>query len=303
MAHITEYLLFQLVGFFLRMFPLSVVRRMGATVGEFVGATLGYRRAVTLDNLRNAFPEMEEKTLEGIMRSSFRSVSTALFEFMCFPWLSVDVINDVIKIENPELIREMYARGKGIILLTAHFGNWELLAQSIPVKTGIPVYVIVKPQANRRVDSKINAWRTKFGNIAVPMESSVRELLKVLREKRAIGIVGDQTAAKESAAVPFFGRDVPTFEGPAMFSLKTGAPMLVGFAVRQPDGNYLAQFFEVPSSDLIAYTPANILTLTKRHVAMTEAIIRKHPEQWMWMHKRWKHALSRIDSNSPTEQA
>jgi KDO2-lipid IV(A) lauroyltransferase len=303
MAHLIEYLLFQSVGFVLRLFPLSAVRRMGALVGGFVGATLGYRRAITLDNLRNAFPEMDEKALKGLMRSAFQSVGTSLFEFAYFPRLSVEAINDLIKIEDPEFIRDIYARGKGVILLTAHFGNWEMIAQSIPAIAGIPVHVIVKPQANRFVDRKINEWRTKFGNIAVPMESSVREMLKVLREKKAVGIVGDQTAAKESAAVPFFGRDVPTFEGPSMFSLKTGAPLLLGFAVRQADGNYIAQFFEVPSSDLKAYTPANVLTLTKRHVAMTEAVIRKYPDQWMWMHKRWKHVRLQLESNIPTDQA
>ena len=302
MAHLIEYLLFQSVGFFLRLLPLSVVRRIGAAVGGFVGATLGYRRAITLDNLRHAFSEMDEKALAELMRSAFRSVGISLFEFAYFPRLNIKTINDVIKIENLEFVRDIYARGKGVILLTAHFGNWEMIAQSVPAIAGIPVHVIVKPQANRYVDKKINAWRTKFGNIAVPMESSVREMLKVLREKKAVGIVGDQTAAKESAAVPFFGRDVPTFEGPAMFSLKTGAPLLLGFAVRQADGNYVAQFFEVPSNDLSAYTPANVLTLTKRHVAMTEAVIRKYPDQWMWMHKRWKHVHLRAESNVSTVQ-
>jgi KDO2-lipid IV(A) lauroyltransferase len=234
------------------------------------------------------------------MRGAFRNVGIALFEFVYFPRLNSAAINELVQIGNSELVERVFARGQGIILLTAHFGNWELLAQSVPARTGIPVRVIVKQQANERVNKRINEWRTMLGNIAVPMEVSVRELLKALREKKAVGMVGDQSAAVQSDAVPFFGREVPTFEGPAMFSLKTRAPLLVGFAVRQPNGSYEAEFHEVPSNDLTTYTPENVLELTKRHVAITEAVIRAHPDQWLWMHKRWKHVPSRVGSDTST---
>ncbi len=300
MAHYFEYVVFQIAGAFLRLFPLPWVRRMGGAAGEFVGTTLGYRRGVTMDNLRNAFPERSDKDLEEIMRGSFRSVGIALFEFVYFPRLSKPAINKVVRIENPEYVSEVYSRGKGLVLLTAHFGNWELLAQSIPAAIGVPVYIIVKPQANRRVDSQINRWRTLYGNFVVPMENAIRELLKALREKQVVGIVADQTAAKESISVSFFGREVPTYEGPAMFSLKTGAPLLLGFAVRTSDGSYRATFHEVPAGDLAEYSKENVAELTRRHVALTESAIRQHPEQWMWMHKRWKHVPSRVSSgNTP----
>ncbi len=303
MGHFFEYLFFESAVSVLRLFPLRIVQRVGAAVGEFVGMALGYRRAVTMDNLRNAFPEHDDATLRTIMRGAFRNVGIALFEFAYFPQLNAAAINELVQIGNSELVQEVFARGKGIILLTAHFGNWELLAQSVPARTGIPVYVIVKNQSNRRVNKRINEWRTMLGNIAVPMESSVRELLKALRDKKAVGMVGDQTAAKESDSVPFFGREVPTFEGPAMFSLKTRAPLLVGFAVRQSDGTYRAEFHEIPSDDLDAYTPENVLELTKRHVAALEAVVRAHPDQWLWMHKRWKHVPSRINANDVTRRA
>jgi KDO2-lipid IV(A) lauroyltransferase len=302
MGHFLEYWVFNLACIVLRLLPLRIVQKVGAATGGFAGMVLGYRRSVTLDNLRNAFPEYDEKKLRDIARGSFRSVGTALFEFLFFPRLNSKAINELVHIGNSAMVEEVYARGKGIILLTAHFGNWELLAQSVPARTGIPVHVIVKLQSNRRVDKHVNGWRTMLGNVAVPMESSVRELLKALREKKAVGMVGDQAAAKESNAARFFGREVPTFDGPAMFSLKTRAPLLVGFAIRQPDGTYVAEFHEVPSDDL-PYTPENVSELTKRHVAITESVIRRYPEQWMWMHKRWKHVPSRIKSNGPSEKA
>lgn len=295
MVHVIEYLIFGSVVFVLRLFPLRVVQRLGAAAGEFVGVTLGYRRSVTMDNLRNAFPERAEKELVQMMRDSFRSVGTALFEFLYLPRLSSERVNAICRVENPEFIKETCARGKGAIMLTAHFGNWELLAQAFNTSTNIPINIIVKPQSNRYVDRKINGWRTQFGNKIIPMDS-VREMLRLLRENNAVGIVADQTAAKESISVPFFGREVPTYEGPAMFSLKTGAPLLLGFAIRCEDGMYSARFFEVPKEDLKEYSPENVRELTRRHVAITESVIREHPGQWMWMHKRWKHVPSRVSN-------
>ena len=298
--HLVEYGAFQTVGFILRVLPLRTVQKLGAVLGEFVGMTLGYRREVTKDNLRNAFPDADGDALQAIMRGSYRNVGISLFEFLCLPRFTVSALNTLVSITNRDYVRELYARGNGLIFLSAHFGNWEPLAQAIPVGIGIPVHVIVKPQSNKYVDRIISRWRTSFGNFIIPMESSVRELLKSLREKKAIGMAADQAAAKESLFVPFFGREVPTYEGPAMFSLKTGAPLIIGVAVRLPDGKYEAQFTEVPSSDLEGYTRENVATLTKRHVAMTEAVIRKYPDQWMWMHKRWKHVPSRVNVEQAT---
>jgi KDO2-lipid IV(A) lauroyltransferase len=295
MGHILEYALFQVAGFVLRLLPLRLVRRLGAAGGELVGVTLKYRRAVTLDNLRNAFPEWDQQRLESVLRGSFRSVGTALFEFMYLPKMTSDDVNDVCRVRNPELVQKVYSCGKGALMLTAHFGNWEMFAQAFFTSTGIPLHIITKPQANKFVDQKINRWRTKFGNKVVSMDS-IREMLSLLRENKAVGIVADQTAAKESIAVPFFGREVPTYEGPAVLSLKTNTPLVAGFAIRKEDGNYEAYFEEIPSSDLREFSPQNVAELTRRHVALTESVIRQHPEQWMWMHKRWKHVPSRIST-------
>jgi KDO2-lipid IV(A) lauroyltransferase len=295
--HLFEDVLFECSGFVLRLLPLRAVQKVGGAIGEFVGATLGYRRGVALDNLRHGFPEKEEKDIQQIMRGSFRNVGIALFELMLVPRLNASTFKDIIHPANPQIIQNAYAKGKGVVLLTAHFGNWEFIAQSVPVWTGIPVLAIVKSQSNRYIDRQINLSRMKFGNAAVPMENAVRELLNALHEGKAVGIVADQTAAKESIWVPFFGREVPTYEGPAMFCLKTRAPLIMGFPVRGLDGRYSVQFEEVKFDDLKSYTKENILELTKRHVAVTERIIRQYPEQWMWMHKRWKHVAPEAPLN------
>lgn len=118
-----------------------------------------------------------------------------------------------------------------------------------------------------------------------------------------MGIVADQSAPKENVAVEFFGRRVPTHQGPAVFSLKMGAPLIATFPLLQPDGTYRARFVEIPTDDLAGLNDENILELTKRHVHLTEEVIRQYPDHWMWMHQRWKHALkdrTDVEKEAPT---
>jgi KDO2-lipid IV(A) lauroyltransferase len=291
LRHLGEYLLFQAVAFLVQLLPLRFAQRLGSWLGEQAYAVLGFRREVTLDNLRHAFPEKSPKELDRLARASFRVIGKALFELLWMPRLTKDRLNRLFRFENPELVREIHARGKGMLVLTAHFGNWELAAQCFAVQTGIPLNVIVKTQSNPYVDKSINARRVKFGNKIVPMGVSIREVVKALRAGEPVGIVADQSAPKENVAVKFFGRLVPTHQGPAVFSLKMGAPLIATFPLLQPDGSYRARFVEIPTDDLVGLNEKNILELTKRHVRLTEEVIRQYPDHWMWMHRRWKHVL------------
>jgi KDO2-lipid IV(A) lauroyltransferase len=184
---------------------------------------------------------------------------------------------------------DAYKKGKGVIILTAHFGNWELLAQCSTVKLGFPLNVVVKTQSNPLINQTINKRRLLFGNRTIPMETSLREILRALRNGEAVGLVADQAAPKENVPIEFFGTMVPTHQGPSAFCLKMGCPMVAAFTVRQPDGTYDAFLQEVPSQDLQGDNEENVIELTRRHVKITEDFIRKHPDHWMWQHKRWKH--------------
>jgi KDO2-lipid IV(A) lauroyltransferase len=172
------------------------------------------------------------------------------------------------------------------------------------VKTnlGIPVHIIVKTQANPLVDKKVNQRRTRFGNPVIPMETSLREVLKALRAGEAIGIVADQAAPMENVPIEFFGRNVPTHQGPAVLSLKVGSPLVALFSVRQADGSYEVYVREIPRRDLGGYTPENVVELTKRHTKLTEEFIRTYPDHWMWMHKRWKHVPADEEVHVPVKE-
>ncbi|MEK6754898.1 MAG: lysophospholipid acyltransferase family protein [Bacteroidota bacterium] len=289
LRHILEYIIFQVFAALVSALPLGAARRIGAFLGSSAYSLWSYRRNVTLDNLRKAFPDKPQDELERVAHGAFRNVGIALSELLWLPRMTHERLRSLVHFDKPEIIKNTYARGKGILLLTAHFGNWELLAQSIITNLGFPVHVIVKTQANPLVDRVINRRRTRLGSKVIPMETSLREVLKGLREGKAIGIVADQAAPRENVPIEFFGRMVPTHQGPAVFSLKVGAPLVAIFSVRQPDGSYNALVHEIPTDDLKEYTQENVVELTRRHTKITEEYIRKYPDHWMWMHKRWKH--------------
>jgi KDO2-lipid IV(A) lauroyltransferase len=287
--HILEYLFFQVIGSIVRLLPLRLVHKTGFALARLAYPILKSRRNIALTNLQNAFPEMDESRRTEIAFRSFQSVSATFLELLWYPNFTKDGIKQRVHIENIELLRKLQEKKKGIVFLTAHFGSWELATQAISVYSDARVCTIAKPQSNLFIDRVITRWRELFGLKIVSMGVSVREILRTLQEGGIIALAADQSAPKESIAVEFFGRKVPTFQGPAIFSLKTGAPIVLGCTLRQEDGNYTMRFVHVPSDDLHGASDETILELTRRQVQMTEAIIRQYPEQWMWMHKRWKH--------------
>jgi KDO2-lipid IV(A) lauroyltransferase len=287
--HLLEYAFFQVFAGAVFLLPLRAVQRLGRVLGGAAYSLWRYRRRIAHENLQKAFPQQSQADIESIARESFRNVGITFLELMWLSRMTGPRLRELVRYDRPELITDGYARGRGILLLTAHYGNWEWLAQSIVTHFGIPVHIIVKTQANPLVDAKINARRTRLGNNVVPMETAIRDVVRGLREGQAIGIVADQAAPKENVPVEFFGRMVPTHQGPAVFSLKMRAPLVAIFSVRQSDGSYLARVREVRTDDLTEYTEENVIELTCRHVKLTEEFIREHPDHWMWMHKRWKH--------------
>jgi KDO2-lipid IV(A) lauroyltransferase len=293
-SHVVEFVLFLLLGSIVRLFPRRYLPRIAKTLVKNLRWLLVPRWRVAMRNLQNAFPEKKMKELRTIAAQSFESIATAFLELLWLPNFTQRSLCETVIIENPEILNEAVQKGKGLILMSAHFGNWEIGAQRTALQLSVPLYFIVKGQANDYVDRVINRWREKFGAHTVPMGISIREILRALQNGYVVGMASDQAAAKESVAVNFFGREVPTFQGPAMFALRTHAPMMMGLAVRQMDGTYQLRFHRVPSDDLDGVTDANIKELTRRHVELTEKLIREHPEQWMWMHKRWKHVPDRI---------
>ena len=294
MRHYIEYLLFQFFKSCVLLLPLKSAQRLGSTLGALTYHLYDSRRNVALENLQYAFPEKSEKERERIAKGAFQNYGIVLAELLWFPNLSDETMRRLVRFDEVDKMKRAYEKGKGVIMLSGHFGNWELVGVACGYLSGLSCNIIVQTQSNKRVDEIINHHRCRFNNKVVPMGMSVREILRTLSEGGVIGLAADQSAAMESAYIEFFGRQVSTHKGPATFALRAGAPLLMNFLIRHHDGTYHIEMQEIQADDIAEYNDANIVELTRRHTAVLEKYIRKYPDHWLWMHRRWKHTLDNV---------
>jgi KDO2-lipid IV(A) lauroyltransferase len=200
-----------------------------------------------------------------------------------------ETLVDVCRLVNPQVLHSRLDGPHGVIFLSGHLGNWENLASSFALHLGVSISVIAQRQRNRRIDEMMNRVRSRWGCRMVSMGVSTREVFRALQEGKAVAMLGDQSGPKESIFLDFFGRPAATHRGAAAFSLKAGAPIIMVMFVRAKDGKYDVHFEEVDRNGIEEYTEENIVELTRRHTQVLEKYIRMYPDQWLWMHKRWKH--------------
>lgn len=270
-----------------------LTRKLRGYYGKLLGIAIYIiskkRRNITYSNLRYAFPEKSEKEIKEISIKSFHNLGITFAELFALGSLSPEKIKDYITYISLDEIEEVYNRKKGVIFLSAHFGNWELMAFGISVYRNMPMTIIVKPQKNKFADIYLNSIRTKYGNKIVAMRKSAYEIVKCLRNKETIALLADQAAQKgKDLRVEFFGRPASTYEAPAQLALKFKVPIIMGFTIRQPDGRYICESFELDHSHL-QDNEEGIAELTRLHVSKLEEFIRMYPDHWVWQHRRWKH--------------
>jgi KDO2-lipid IV(A) lauroyltransferase len=247
------------------------------------------RKQVVIDNLTAAFPQYSKEKIRKLSYQCYKSFIISIIEILQMNHLTVEQIKSKVKFENLELVKENYCLNKGLILLSAHFGNWEYIAASCALQLNIPVNIIVKPQRNPYVNKWMNDIRTRWKNKIIPMGISIRTVYQQLKEKNIVAMVADQRGPAEGIKLEFFGRRTSVYTGPAVLALKTGAPILIGIPVRQPDYSYKAVMHKIRTDNLPDNEDDKIIEITKRQLEYLEEVIRKNPEQWLWMHKRWKH--------------
>jgi Kdo2-lipid IVA lauroyltransferase/acyltransferase len=286
-----EYLIFLVLSNFLRLLGLKRGRKLSGFIGGIFYYLIPIRKKTVLDNLKLAFPEKPEKEIRKTAFLVYRSFATSLIEILLMPYLSREELESGIYIpdEYKKLFCSKKEEGKGVIMMSAHFGNWEYVAASVGAQLNESICIVVKSQRNSYVNNWMNDARTRWGNKIVPLGASVREIFKQLKEKHVVAMVADQRGPMEGTRVNFFGRKVSVYPGPAMLSLKTKAPILYGLGIRQPDYSYKVHLEEIDTSSLPAGDEEKIIEISQRHTAFLESFIRQYPEQWFWMHKRWKY--------------
>ena len=284
-----EYFLFLLFSLTFRLLGLNASRKLSGLLTFIFYYLIPIRKETVLENLTNAFPEYDEKKIRNIAYNAYKSFLTAFIEILYLPKISRQGLEAAVNCPNKELIETKFKEEKGVILLSAHFGNWEYVAASVALQLNLPFSVVVKPQRNPYVSDWMNNVRTRWNNDIVSLGLSIRKIYQTLKEKKIVAMVADQRGPQESIKVEFFGRKVSVHVGPVVLALKTGAPILYGIPVRQKDNSYKIVMHEISKDNLPEDDEEKIIELSQRHTAYLESFIREYPEQWLWMHKRWKH--------------
>jgi KDO2-lipid IV(A) lauroyltransferase len=291
MKNFLEYLIFLILAGFVRLIGLRASRRLSFIISFIFYYIIPIRKKVTISNLRKAFPEYSENEIKRIAFGSYKSFAITLVEVLYIPCMTGEEIKNSILSEDSEieLIKKYYDRNNGLIVLSGHFGNWEYIALAVSLKVNVPFHVVVKSQRNPYVDTYLNKGRTKWINKVVPLGVSVRKIYSELKSKNIVAMVADQRGPKEGMRLNFFGQPSSIYPGPAMLAIKTKAPILYGITIRQPDYSYITRISEISLENLPDGEEEQIQEVSQRHMAFLESFIRKHPEQWLWMHNIWKY--------------
>jgi KDO2-lipid IV(A) lauroyltransferase len=271
-----------------RMSPVQR-QRWGGVLGTVLRWLSPSRARITLENLRRAYPDAPISWLRSVQRGAYHNLGVTLLEMTMFPHLTPGETRAMVEFHNLHLIEEAYQEKRGIVLVSGHYGNWELMAFALPLVVDLPVSIIVTEQANKQVDTLLHWYRSRTGNNLIPMDKAARQIIACLKRGEAVALLADQAATPETDVfVPFFGQLACTYEAPAALTLRYGAPMIVGFAERKEDGHYVVNLHRIQHEDL-KFNAEGLYRLTLRHVAALEEAVRRRPGLWAWQHKRWKH--------------
>lgn len=285
--HYLEYQFLLGIGFLIRGLPRTTILRLGRLVGDFIYYCVPVRKTVVLTHLEQAFPEKSVAEIKKIARGTYQNLGMNVLEHLRIPTLSPEEIKSIVDLADEELLVQALERKRGVIIVGGHFGNWEYSSSALSAN-GYRFGVVVAKISNKYLDEKINAHREATGGQMIPKRSSTKAVLKILRENGTVGMLIDQNQKRGGAFVDFFGRPCSTPKGPALLALKTGASIIFFAAIRQPDGTIKVVFEPIEIDYQAGATEENIHDITQRCTSRLEHYSRLYPDQWFWMHRRWK---------------
>jgi KDO2-lipid IV(A) lauroyltransferase len=245
------------------------------------------QRRLACEHIQQALDISEELTIKTIAKNCFSNLGKNVVEFMLFPRMIPKQIPEYVSFEGVQHVENALALGKGAIILTGHFGNWELLAASISTNVS-PLTPIVRELRSPRLNALVSKYREKAGYSTIDRNTGVRQALRCLRNNNLLGIVADVDTSVNGVFVDFFGRPAYTPYSPIAFALKTGAVILPSFIMRQPDGTHQVIIEPPLTLERCDDKEKELVINTQKYTKVIESYIRKNPEQWIWMHQRWK---------------
>jgi KDO2-lipid IV(A) lauroyltransferase len=267
--------------------PLRVLRRVGSFLGSVAYRVFQIRRAIVIDNISRSFPEVPPEAVDRIALEAYKNTGRCFLEMSAMGLATKSDILGSVTIEGMQRFDEALAHGRGAILYSGHFGNWEWLGAVIG-RCGYPIHATDTNHSNKLVHKLITRMRKRQGMAVLAPDVSLSELQRLLRNNKMITYVADQDARRDGIFVDFLGRPASTLRGPALLAVRVGCPILPGFLIREGVDRHRAVFEQLLWPDPSLPRSAAVLDLTQRFTILLERYVRAYPEMYFWMHRRWK---------------
>jgi KDO2-lipid IV(A) lauroyltransferase len=278
----------------IRHIPLGLRRMFAYLLARFAYWLSLKHRLIALHNLRRSFPEKKFEEIIKIAKESYTSFILVVAEFFDIPYLNKDNLYEWITIEGLENYTEACKEGKGVLIFGAHFGNWEIGNASLAIMTQ-PFIFVYRILDSLLLEKVITGVRASYGNISLSKENTMRKMIRLLKDRATINLLIDQNVAWYGGVfVDFFGRKACTTSGLALLAMHTGASVLPAFTRRLPDGKYVLEIGKKIKIIHSGNRDKDVLINTQNFTKIIEGQIRKYPEQWFWVHQRWKTKLCQV---------
>lgn len=287
MRYQLELLLVRLVRALVKPLAMRTVRRIGQRLGRVAFYFDNSRRRVALENLTHAFPSRSRAEIEGIARAMFGHFAAVLLELLKLSTLTEAGMTALVDVDGADRVNQAYQQGRGVLFMTGHFGYWEVHGVMLPLHTK-PSSVLARPLDNPYLHDMLEQIRCRTGNQVIYRQGAVRRILRELAGNRGVAILIDQHLQTPDAIyVDFFSRPAATTNAVGALAARTGAAVIPSFAFPSDDGRYRLVYdhpIEPPRDE----SPEAIREFTQRCTDVLEMYVRRNPELWLWMHRRWR---------------
>lgn len=288
-AQALAYLFLRYIIAALDIFTYDFARRVGKLIGRIMYVLDAKHRRIAVKNIQRAegMPR-SDRDVHRLVRRVYEHFAVGAIETLLIPrMVSRGDLDRFVKLENFHLLDEALAKGRGAIVVLAHMGNWEVSGLAVSLK-GYDLSSIARPIENPFLDAYVNRLRRSTGQVIIPKHRAVRSMAESLKSNKILAILADQNARKNGVFVPFFGRPASTVRSPALMALKYGAPILAVNLFRSGRNEYRCVMTPEIPIPKAGEREKVIEKITADVTARLEGFIRAHPEQWMWLHARWK---------------
>ena len=282
-----EYLIVRALIAIVGVMPDVLVRACGTMLGLAFYTIDRPHRRIAERNLAAAFPARPAAERRTIARAAFAHFGRLLFELLKFSTLSKAQMLARVEFDGDERARQAYAQGKGVLFITGHFGYWELHAMVHALRIE-PIGLLARALDNTRLNDLLERIRQRTGNTVIYRQGTIRRVMRALQARQGVAVLIDQhVMTRDAIYVDFFERPAATTSAVAALALRTGAPVVPVFALPLPGGRYRL-IYEHPVSPPRADTEDAVRDFTQRCTDVLEMYVRRHPELWLWMHRRWR---------------